>query len=99
MEKHSDFGVGLDLTLNIYTISHTSMTASHHSAIVEIHIDDTILLEVFGWYRQIDQYLEMGYSILVHRVRVQNIATHRIWVAIVLPCRWICGSHVHMEHP
>ena len=61
MEKHSDFGVGLDLTLNIYTISHTSMTESHHSAIVGIHIDDTILLEVFGWYRHIDQYLDMGY--------------------------------------
>jgi hypothetical protein len=51
MEKHSDFGVGLDLTPNIYTMSHTFMTASHHRAIVEILTDD-ILLEVFDWYRQ-----------------------------------------------
>jgi hypothetical protein len=51
MEKHSVFGVGLDLTLNIYTMSHTFMTANHHRAIVEILTDD-ILLEVFDWYRQ-----------------------------------------------
>jgi hypothetical protein len=51
MEKHGDFGVGLDLTLNIYTMSHPFMTASHHRAIVEILTDD-ILLEVFDWYRQ-----------------------------------------------
>ena len=51
MEKHSDSGVGFDLTLNIYTMSYTFMTGSHHRAIVEILTDD-ILLEVFDWYRQ-----------------------------------------------
>ena len=51
MEKHSDSGVGFNLTLNIYTMSHTFRTASPHRAIVEILTDD-ILLEVFDWYRQ-----------------------------------------------
>src|SRR6267154_1713717 len=51
MEKRIDFVVGLDLTLNIYIMSHTLMTESHHTTIVEILTDD-ILLEIFDWYRQ-----------------------------------------------
>jgi hypothetical protein len=81
MDKHSNFGTGLDLMLNTYTMSHTFMTASHqcgHSATVLSKFFDDSFLEVSGWYRQIDQHLEMGYV----GTRVQKIATHSIRVAM-----------------
>ena len=89
MEKQIDFGVGLDLTLNIYSTSHTFMIASHHRSIVEILTDD-ILLEVFDWYRQtlLEQWTDtwkMGYA----GARVQKMAIYRIWVA--MPSGFVCS--------
>ena len=81
VEKHSDFGFGLDLTRNIYTMSHTFITASHHGCYCRNSYRE---YPPAGSIRQVPTNRPTLGNVLrwCTVARAQKRATHRIWVAM-----------------